>query len=139
MPEGIAVRKGALHGIELDAAQIPDLVPVLSVLAAAAEGKTRIYRAGRLRLKESDRLQTTAAMLCALGADIRETEDGLDIVGRKTLLGGSADAAGDHRIAMSAAVAAAEAEGPVTVLGAECVKKSYPRFWEDLEALEVTK
>ena len=139
MPEGIAVRKGALHGIELDAAQIPDLVPVLSVLAAAAEGKTRIYRAGRLRLKESDRLQTTAAMLRALGADIRETEDGLDIVGRKTLLGGSADAAGDHRIAMSAAVAAAAAEGPVTVLGAECVKKSYPRFWEDLEALEVTK
>ena len=139
MPEGIAVRKGALHGIELDAAQIPDLVPVLSVLAAAAEGKTRIYRAARLRLKESDRLQTTAAMLRALGADIRETEDGLDIVGRKTLLGGSADAAGDHRIAMSAAVAAAAAEGPVTVLGAECVKKSYPRFWEDLEALEVTK
>ena len=138
-PAGITVRRGRLRGVTLDASQIPDLVPVLSVLAAAAEGETRITRAGRLRLKESDRLQTTAAMLGALGADIRETEDGLEIVGQKALPGGSADAAGDHRIAMSAAAAASAALGPVTVLGAECVKKSYPRFWEDLEALEVTK
>ena len=136
-PEGVTVRRGRLRGVCLDASQIPDLVPALSVLAAAAEGETRICRAGRLRLKESDRLQTTAAMLRALGADIRETEDGLRIVGRGILLGGSADAAGDHRIAMSAAAAASAAEGAVTVLGTECVKKSYPRFWEDLEALEV--
>ncbi len=138
-PEGITARRGTLRGISLDAAQIPDLVPVLSVLAAAAEGETRITGAGRLRLKESDRLQTTAAMLQALGADIRETEDGLTIIGAPALTGGCADAAGDHRIAMSAAAAASVSEGPVTVLGAECVKKSYPRFWEDLEALEVTK
>ena len=137
-PEGVTVRRGRLQGVRLDASQIPDLVPALSVLAAAAEGETRICRAGRLRLKESDRLQTTAAMLRALGADIRETEDGLGIVGRGALLGGSTDAAGDHRIAMSAAAAASAAEAAVTVLGAECVKKSYPRFWEDLEALEVT-
>ncbi len=138
-PEGITARRGTLGGISLDAAQIPDLVPVLSVLAAAAEGETRITGAGRLRLKESDRLQTTAAMLQALGADIRETEDGLTIIGAPALTGGCADAAGDHRIAMSAAAAASVSEGTVTVLGAECVKKSYPRFWEDLEALEVTK
>ncbi len=137
MPEGIALRKGVLRGIELDASQIPDLVPVLSVVAAAAEGETRFVRAGRLRLKESDRLETTVAMLRALGADAAETEDSLIIRGRKVLSGGSADAAGDHRIAMSAAVAAAASQGEVTVLGAECVKKSYPRFWEDLEALEI--
>ncbi len=137
MPEGVAVRKGTLRGIELDASQIPDLVPVLSVAAAAAEGETRIVNAGRLRLKESDRLQTTATMLRALGAEAEETEDGLRIVGRPRLTGGSADAAGDHRIAMSAAVAAAASSESVTVLGAECTAKSYPRFWEDLEALEV--
>ena len=137
-PEGVTVRRGKLRGIGLDASQIPDLVPVLSVLAAAAAGETTIAHAERLRLKESDRLQTTAAMLRALGADADQTEDGLRITGGKTLAGGVADAAGDHRIAMSAAAAAAASEGAVTVLGAECVKKSYPRFWEDLEALEVT-
>ena len=136
-PAGITVRRGKLRGLTLDASQIPDLVPVLSVLAAASEGETRIIRAGRLRLKESDRLETTAAMLRALGARIRETEDGLVILGSPALTGGCAYAAGDHRIAMSAAAAAAAAESAVTVLGAECVKKSYPRFWEDLEALEV--
>ena len=138
-PEGITVRRGPLRGIRIDAAQIPDLIPALSVLAAAAEGETVICNAGRLRLKESDRLRTTAAMLRALGAEAAETEDGLRIRGRKKLAGGSVDAAGDHRIAMSAAAAASAAEGPVTVLGAECVKKSYPRFWDDLEALEVTE
>ena len=137
-PEGIAVRRGALRGQAVDAAQIPDLVPVLSVVAAAAEGETGIYNAGRLRLKESDRLQTTAAMLRALGGEVRETEDGLIIRGKPRLSGGRADAAGDHRIAMSAAVAAAVSEESVTVAGAECVNKSYPRFWEDLEYLEVT-
>ena len=139
MPEGIAVRRGALRGIELDASQVPDLAPVLSVAAAAAEGETWIVNAERLRLKESDRLRTTVAMLRALGAEAEETEDGLRIVGRPRLLGGSADAAGDHRIAMSAAVAASVSAGSVTVLGAECAAKSYPRFWENLEALEVIK
>ena len=137
-PEGIAVRRGALRGLEADASQIPDLVPVLSVLAAAAEGQTRIFHAARLRLKESDRLQTTAALLLSLGGRVRETEDGLVIQGTGALRGGTADSAGDHRIAMSAAVAASVSEGGVTVLGAECVGKSYPRFWEDLDALEVT-
>ncbi len=138
-PEGVTVRRGKLRGIGIDASRIPDLVPVLSVLAAAAEGETAVFHAERLRLKESDRLQTTAALLRALGADAAETADGLRIIGGKPLAGGVADAAGDHRIAMSAAAAAAASEGAVTVLGAECVKKSYPGFWEDLEALEVTK
>ncbi len=133
----ITLRRDRLRGQIIDASQIPDLVPVLSVVAAGAEGITRIEHAERLRLKESDRLETTAAMLSALGAEIRVTEDGLLIRGRSRLRGGTAEAAGDHRIAMSAAVAAALCEENVTVRGAECVAKSYPRFWEDLENLEV--
>ena len=75
-------------------------------------------------------------MLRALGAEIEELSDGLVIRGKPRLTGGTADSAGDHRIAMSAAVAAAACAGPVTVCGAECVGKSYPRFWEDLEGLQ---
>jgi 3-phosphoshikimate 1-carboxyvinyltransferase len=137
-PSGVTVCRRSLRGVTVDAAQIPDLVPVLSVAAAAAEGETQILGAGRLHLKESDRLVTTAAMLRALGAEVREREDGLTIRGKPSLRGGTADAAGDHRIAMSAAVAAAASENAVTILGAECAAKSYPRFWADLEALEVT-
>jgi len=136
-PAGVTVRRGVLRGAVIDAAQVPDLVPVVSVVAAAAEGETRIVRAGRLRLKESDRLRTTSAMLRALGAEVSEVEDGLVICGRSGISGGTADPAGDHRIAMSAAVAASFSSGSVTVTGAQCADKSYPRFWDDLETLEV--
>lgn len=128
----VAVRRGALCGCTVDAAAIPDLIPALSAVAAAAEGETRIVNAARLRLKESDRLRTTAAMLTGLGADVQELPDGLVIRGKPSLAGGSVDAANDHRIAMAAAVAACACEAPVTVLGAECAEKSYPAFWEDL-------
>ena len=120
----------------VDAAAIPDLIPVLSVVAAAAEGETRITGAARLRLKESDRLQTTAQLLTALGGEVTELPDGLVIRGTAQLRGGSADACNDHRIAMSAAVAASICRGSVTVEGAECVAKSYPRFWEDYSKLK---
>ena len=133
--DGILVRRAALRGVTIDAAPIPDLIPVLSVLAAAAEGETRIENAGRLRLKESDRLASTTAMLRALGAEIEERPAGLVIRGKSRLAGGMAQSAGDHRIAMAAAAAASVCEGPVTICGAECVAKSYPRFWEDLEQL----
>lgn len=125
----------ALQGCVIDAAQIPDLVPVLAVAASVAAGETRIVNASRLRLKESDRLATVTAMISALGGDITETADGLIIRGVPSLRGGVVDAAGDHRIAMSAAVAATVCEGTVTIRGAECVAKSYPAFWEDLEGL----
>ena len=91
--------------------------------------------AGRLRLKESDRLMSTTRMLESLGADITELPDGLVIRGKRQLAGGTVDAMGDHRIAMSAAAAACVCAGPVTVLGSECVEKSYPRFWQDYEQL----
>ena len=131
----VTVRHQPLHGITIDAAPIPDLVPVLSVVASAAAGETRIINAGRLRLKESDRLTTTARLLTALGGCVEELPEGLVIRGTP-LAGGVVDACGDHRIAMSAAVAARLCSGAVTVEGCECVEKSYPRFWEHLEALK---
>ncbi|MBO5556844.1 MAG: 3-phosphoshikimate 1-carboxyvinyltransferase [Oscillospiraceae bacterium] len=132
---GILTRRGTLRGVVIDAAPIPDLIPVLSVVAAAAEGETRIVNAGRLRLKESDRLRSTTALLSALGADIVEGEDSLTIHGRSALKGGTVDSFGDHRIAMAAAAAATVCERPVTVIDPDCVQKSYPRFWEDFDRL----
>ena len=131
-----SVAPGPLRGIDIDAAAIPDLVPVLSVVAAKAEGTTRIYNAGRLRLKESDRIETVCRMLTDLGGTIQATEDGMIIQGGKPLSGGSTDSFGDHRIAMAAAIASCLCTGAVTVTGAEAVNKSYPHFWEDFEILK---
>ena len=132
---GILARRGSLRAIIIDAAPIPDLIPVLCVVAAVAQGETQVVNAARLRLKESDRLRSTAQLLEGLGARVEEREDGLRISGQPHLRGGLADSCGDHRIAMSAAVAACVCDQAVSVLGAECVEKSYPRFWEDFEQL----
>ena len=115
---------------------IPDLVPPVAVVAALSEGTTEIIHAGRLRIKESDRLKTTAALIEALGGQIRETEDGLLIRGVKAFHGGRVSSASDHRIAMSAAVAAAGATGEVVIEQAEAVKKSFPGFYEELDRLD---
>lgn len=131
-----SVRGGHLHGITIDAAPIPDLIPVLSVVAAVAEGETHIINAGRLRIKESDRLQTTTQLLRALGAEVEELPEGLIIHGVSHLKGGTVDACGDHRIAMSAAVASCACMDTVTVLGSECVQKSYPDFWDHFAKLK---
>lgn len=120
---------------DIDARDIPDLVPVLAAVAAATPGTTRITGAARLRLKESDRLETTARALNALGGQVSQTEDGLIIQGRAALEGGRVDAAGDHRIAMAAAVASGACAGPVEVLGGQAVDKSYPDFWKSLRLL----
>ncbi|MEL4105693.1 3-phosphoshikimate 1-carboxyvinyltransferase [Oscillospiraceae bacterium WX1] len=133
--DGVTVSRGALRGIDIDAGDTPDLVPVLSAVAAVADGQTRIYNAGRLRIKESDRLKTVTETLSALGADITETEDGLVIYGKKRLIGGTVHAHGDHRIAMTAAVASAVCDGPVVITGAEAVSKSYPGFFNDFAAM----
>ena len=125
------VSPAPLHGIEIDAAAIPDLVPILSVVAAKAEGTTRIYHAERLRLKESDRIETVCRLLRELGGVVEETPDGLLIHGGTPLQGGTADSCNDHRIAMAAAIASSICQGPVTILGAEAVNKSYPHFWDD--------
>lgn len=123
-----------LHGIHIHAEDIPDLVPILSIAAAAAEGETVITGASRLRLKESDRIRSVLDMLCALGIECKETSDGMVIHGG-TLQGGTVDACNDHRIAMSAAVAASVCKKEVTILGAEAVDKSYPAFFRDLRQL----
>ena len=133
----LTVLPSRLHGVEIDASQIPDLVPILAVAASVAEGETLITGAARLRLKESDRLMTVSHMITALGGNITETEDGLIIRGVPSLTGGTVDSAGDHRIAMSGAVASLVCSGSVTVTGAEAVAKSYPTFWEELERLTV--
>lgn len=132
----VTVKRDALHGITIDASPIPDLIPVLSVVAAAASGETRVIHAQRLRLKESDRLHSTTQMLRALGAEAEELPDGLVIRGGRTLAGGTVDACGDHRIAMSAAVAGGVCRGAVTICGSECVQKSYPDFWTDFQQLK---
>lgn len=137
--DGILVRKNPLTGCEIDASGIPDLVPVISVLAAGATGETRIVHAERLRFKESDRLQSTAAMLSALGGIVTETADGLIIKGNRTLTGGTVNPVNDHRIAMAAAVAAGICSGDVTIEDAQCVEKSYPAFFADWENLEVSE
>jgi len=132
----VKTKRVKLIGCTIDGAQIPDLIPVLSVVAAAAEGETRIVNAGRLRLKESDRLKSTTALLTALGGEVTELEDGLIIRGRKELKGGTIHSWGDHRIAMSAAVAACVCKDAVTVEDSQCVAKSYPRFWDDFSSLK---
>lgn len=134
----ITVKRKRLKALTIDAATIPDLVPVIAAAASLCEGTTVIRNAQRLRIKESDRLRTTSDMLKALGADIEELDDGLIIKGRTELTGGMVDACNDHRIAMAAAVAACGCREDVTVLGSECVAKSYPKFWEHLEALTVS-
>ena len=115
---------------EIDVSGCPDLLPPLAVMAAVRSGTTRFVNAARLRIKESDRLSTITAALTALGAEVHEEPDRLIIVGKPSLPGGTVDSANDHRIAMMAAIAATGCTGPVTVLGAECVQKSYPDFWE---------
>lgn len=122
--------------VELDVSQCPDLVPPLAVHAAVRRGTTRIVNAARLRIKESDRLATVTATLNALGARIEESPDSLTIHGVDALAGGvDVDCCNDHRIAMMAAVAATRCKEPITLLGAQCVAKSYPTFWEDYKKL----
>ncbi len=120
----------------IDMRQVPDLMPVTTVLAALQPGKTtEIVGAKRLRIKESDRIATTVAGLVALGGKVIPKEDGVTVYGQETLSGGVVDCANDHRIAMAMAVASTCATGTVSLEGAECVKKSYPTFWEDFRHL----
>ncbi len=133
----VTVSRSHLHGIDINAKNIPDLVPVIAAVASIAEGRTMICGASRLRLKESDRLFSTSEMLRSLGADIEVTSDGLVICGKPHLNGGTVSAHNDHRIAMTAAVAALVCNSPVTVDGAEATEKSYPSFWKDIEKIAV--
>ena len=132
----VTVRSGMLHGVTVDAGPIPDLIPTLSVVAAASVGDSRMENARRLRDKESDRLEGTAALIRDLGGSARVEGDTLIIHGRGGLRGGNASVLGDHRLAMAAAIAACACRESVTVDDSRCVEKSYPRFWEDFRQLK---
>jgi 3-phosphoshikimate 1-carboxyvinyltransferase len=122
-----------LTPVTIDARDIPDLVPPVAALCCFCEGASKIVNAGRLRLKESDRLRALASELGKIGADAEEGEDFLSITGRNRLKGGRADAWGDHRVAMALAVASIRCENPVRLSGWRSVGKSYPNFWRDFE------
>ena len=131
----ITVSPAPLKGQVIDAAQIPDLVPILSIVAACAEGTTTFVNAGRLRIKESDRLETTGNMLRALGVEVDVLPEGLVVHGRGQFTSATVSGANDHRIVMSAAIAALRTQGVVTIEGAQAVRKSYPHFFEDFSRL----
>jgi 3-phosphoshikimate 1-carboxyvinyltransferase len=122
------------HGIVMDAAQCPDLVPIMATVMATAQGESRIVNAARLRLKESDRLHAMAVNLNALGGNVKEFPDGLSIHGGN-LNGGEVDSFNDHRIAMAMAIASLQCKRGLTLHGAQAVRKSYPHFWDDFKRL----
>lgn len=134
----LRARSSTLRGVAVDEAEVPALIdelPILAVIATQATGRTLIRGAGELRVKESDRIATMTAGLSDLGADVEALPDGLSILGPSTLRPAEVDSLGDHRVAMSFAVAGLIADGPVTVLGWDCVDTSFPGFLSTLAAL----
>ena len=119
--------------VSIDASDIPDLVPILAITAGAKCG-AEFQNIQRLRLKESDRVASVIDMITALGGKAEATEDTLTVYGTG-YTGGTVDAKNDHRIAMSAAIAATVCTEPITILGAEAVQKSYPKFWDEYRRL----
>ena len=136
-PQGDRAAAELLPGLEkkliIDAADIPDLVPILAVTAACNQGAV-FTNIGRLRLKESDRVESVKEMIIALGGTAESDAETLTVQGTG-LHGGTVDARNDHRIAMSAAIAATACSEDVIILGAQCVEKSYPRFFEEYRKL----
>ncbi len=122
-------------GFDVDASDIPDLVPILTVLAAFADGTSHIRGCKRLRIKESDRLESISTVLNSLGAKVAVIDDELEVVGVKELSGGVCSSFNDHRITMSLAVASQRCTSELTITDAECVAKSYPTFFEDFRLL----
>ena len=132
--EYIRCRKSKLRGIDVDAQDIPDMVPSIAVAASFAEGKTVIRRAERLRLKESDRIESVVSNLRKMGIDVEETKDGMIITGGKPK-GAWLEGYNDHRIVMAFSVAGMYADGETTITEAHSINKSYPDFFSDYNAL----
>ena len=124
-----------LFGTELDCMDTPDLVPILSIAAAVAQGTTVFTNVGRLRFKESDRLAAMKSVLSAFGIDSAVGEDTFTVYGGEPVAKATVDSFGDHRIAMSAAVLSSVAGGVTVIEGSGCVAKSYPSFFEDFAML----
>lgn len=126
---------GTLNGFSIDCSDIPDLVPILTVLACFCKGKSEITNVARLRIKESDRLAAISDCLNRVGGKVMAFEDRLEIEGVESLSGGEIDCYNDHRIPMAMSVAAVKCVQPLILRGAQCVSKSYPNFFEHYNAL----
>ncbi|MEM3745417.1 MAG: 3-phosphoshikimate 1-carboxyvinyltransferase [Candidatus Bathyarchaeia archaeon] len=126
-----------LNPISVDMRDNPDLVPVCAVLACMAEGKSVISGVGRLRFKESDRVEALLTELSKMKAEIKVLDDKIIVYGVRELKGAEIDPHGDHRIAMACAVAALAAKGETVIHDAECINKSYPDFIRDMRLLGV--
>ncbi len=125
---------GMLRGVKVDCGDTPDLLPVISVVGAVAEGETVLFNAEHARFKESDRIHAMSRELSKMGVKVKETKDGLIVEGGR-LKGGIVDAHGDHRVFMALAVAGLVADGETVVVGEESVDVSYPEFIEDMVKL----
>ena len=128
-------KKSVLRPTEIDAENIPDLVPVLAVTAAYCQGSTHIYNASRLRLKESDRIVSTSGNLKLMGCSVKEQPDGMIINGSGILKAATLSGYNDHRIVMAFSIAALSAHGEVKISDAQSINKSYPDFFNDYNSL----
>ena len=134
----IEVRGAPLNGTTILESEVPNLIdeiPVIAVAAALAKGRSVIRNAAELRVKETDRISTVVEGLRAMGADVREFEDGMEIEGGAPLHGAVIDSCGDHRIAMAFAIAGLFAKGETIIRNTECVNTSYPGFSHHLDAI----
>ncbi len=131
----ITVKKNKLNAITVDARDIPDLVPIISVVASACEGETKIYNAYRLRIKESDRIKSVVDMLKVVGAEVKETDDGMIIKGKNDLQGGLVNGYNDHRIVMSASILSTLCKEKIEITDYKAVEKSYPDFFADFNKI----
>ena len=131
----ISVEKNSLSALEIDVADIPDLVPILSVVAGLSKGTTTIFNGERLRLKESDRIKSSVEMINSIGGKAVETKDGIIITGVNEYSGGVVDSYNDHRIVMASAIASARSKNEIRIINALAVNKSYPSFFNELKGL----
>ena len=133
--DSITAARRELHGFEFDATQCPDLFPALAVLAAAAEGETIIYGTSRLTHKESNRAETIAEEFSKIGIAVDISEENIMRIRGGKIHATEVESHNDHRIAMALAVAGLISDGVMQIHGAECVAKSYPDFFEQLESI----
>ena len=127
-----------LHSSVVDIGEVPDLAPAVAAVAAAACGDTKIINAGRLRLKESDRIESIVSCLGSLGVSAEAVDDGITIHGTGRAAGGETDTAGDHRIVMMAAVLSLITDNKAVIHGSGAVAKSYPTFFSEMENAGLT-
>ena len=133
--EKLYATSNELKGTTIDFSQSPDLGPALTVLASLSSGRSEFINAGRLRIKECDRITCMREELEKMGAKIIEHEDGMTIYGVNRLHGAIVDSHNDHRVAMSLAMASLKCDGEIKILNAGSVSKSYPNFWQVFEKL----